>query len=165
MKEKIYRFLRKNFYVIGKGTHVGQIVQENATDLTMHFLKEYIKLRTKNNYDWDCILNCDEMPVNLDNPYQYTLPIQGKKIFTIKTFGKERNRISCLLSISAYGDKLKPFIVFKGQKNKNVFHEIKEIKENKIIGITQSNAGVDEETFIIYIKTVLKEYKPEKKNF
>ena len=79
----------------------------------MHFLKECIKLITRNNYDLDCILNCDEKPVNLDNPYQYTLSIKGTKIVTIKTFGKERNRISCLLSISDSGDKLKPFIVFK----------------------------------------------------
>ena len=128
----------------------------------MHFLKECIKLRTRNNYDLDCILNCDETPVNLDNPYAYTLSIKGTKIVTIKTFGKKRELISCLLSISASGDKLKPFIVFKGQKNKNVFHEI---KENKIIGVTQSNAWVDEENFIIYIKNVLKEYKLGKKNF
>ena len=102
-----YRFLRKNFYVKRKETHVSQTVPENATDLAMNFLKECIKLRTKNNYDLDCILNCDETPVNLDNPYQYTVYIKGTKIVTIITFCKERNRIRCLLSIHASGNKLK----------------------------------------------------------
>lgn len=128
-----FRFLRKNFYVKRKETHVSQTVPENATDLAMHFLKECIKLRTKNNYDLDCILNCDETPVKLDNPYQYTVYIKGTKIVTITAFGKERNRISCLLSIQASGNKLKPFIVFKEEKNKNVFHEIKRLKKLKKI--------------------------------
>ena len=91
----------------------------------MHFLKECIKLITRNNYDLDCILNCDEKPVNLDNPYQYTLSIKGTKIVTIKTFGKERNRISCLLSISDSGDKL----FLRGKKIKMYFMKLKKLKK------------------------------------
>ena len=99
----------------------------------MHFLKECIRLRTKNNYDLDCILNCDETPVNLDNPYQNTVYIKGTKIVTITTFGKERNRISCLLSIPASGNKLKPFIVFKGKKIRMYFMKLKRLKKLKKI--------------------------------
>ena len=53
---------------IGKIDYSLQTIPENATDLVMYSLKESIKLRTKNNYDLDCILNCDETPVK-DNPY------------------------------------------------------------------------------------------------
>ena len=47
---------------------VGQVIPDNAYDLTMKFLKETIRIRKKYNYPDDCIINCDETPVNLENP-------------------------------------------------------------------------------------------------
>lgn len=57
---RIYKFLIKNFYVKRKRDTCKSNSSEKATNLAIHFLKECFKLRTKNYYDLDCILNCGE---------------------------------------------------------------------------------------------------------
>ena len=41
----------------------------------------------------------------------------GERNINVKTFGRERNRISIILCISASGLKLPPLIIFKDQPN------------------------------------------------
>ena len=81
----------------------------------------------------------------------------GKKNVTVKSFGKEKSRISCLLSITANGEKLAPFVIFKGQKGSIINKELVKFVESKkynIIPRTQTNALIDEELFLEYIGTV-----------
>ena len=77
---------------------------------------EIIKKRNRYNYDLSYIINCDETPITLDNPCTFILAKKGEKIINIHNNGKEKNRISCILTIAANGNKLIPFIVFKGEK-------------------------------------------------
>ena len=70
------------------------------------------------------------------------------------------------MSISASGNKLQPYIIFKGQKNKILYQELQqfnELKENKIFLSTQENAWLDENLFIDYLKKVIVPYMPNKK--
>ena len=72
------------------------------------------------------------------------------------------------MSISASGNKLQPYIIFKGQKNKTLYQELQqfnEVKENKIFLYTQENAWLDENLFIYYLKKVIVPYMPNKKNY
>ena len=72
------------------------------------------------------------------------------------------------MSISASGNKLQPYIIFKGQKNKTLYQELQqfnEVKENKIFLSTQENAWLDENLFIDYLKKVIVPYMPNKKNY
>ena len=90
----------------------------------------------------------------------------GQKTITVKTTGKEKIRIACLLSISADGEKLKPFIIFKGKKRGIINKELDEfinIKKYEIITKTQTNSWMDEELFIEYIESVIVNYKYGKK--
>ena len=54
--------------------------------------------------------------ITLDSPLSYTFAKIGKKTITVKTFGKEKKKIICLLTITSNGDKLEPYVIFKGKK-------------------------------------------------
>ena len=102
---RIYRFLKKHLYVKRRGTHIGQRIPENAFNLAQLFLHEIIKKRNRYNYNLSNIINCDETPITLDNPYTFTLAKKGEKIISVHTNVKEKNRLSCILTIAANGNK------------------------------------------------------------
>ena len=103
---RVYRLLKKNYFVILRGTNLGKALPDDANSKTMLFLGEVIKIRKIHDFDLSCIINLDETTVNLENPNDYCLAKRGNKIITIKTLGNEKKRITCLLSISASGNKL-----------------------------------------------------------
>lgn len=90
---RVYRLLKKNYFVIRRGTHLGKTLPDDANTKTILFLKEVIKIRKLHDFDLSCIINLDETPVNLDNPNNYCLAKRGNKIVTIKTLGKEKKEL------------------------------------------------------------------------
>ena len=93
---RIYRLLKKNFYVIRRCTHLGQTLPEDSNTKAMLFLKEIIRIRKKYDFDLSCIINLDQTLVNLNNP---NMSKKGNRIVTIKTLGKEKKRITCYINI------------------------------------------------------------------
>ena len=77
--KRIVRLLKSNYYVLIKSTHIGQSIPIDATDKTLYFLKQVIKLRKLNEYELSCIINCDETPITFDSPLSYSLAKVGKK--------------------------------------------------------------------------------------
>ena len=109
------RFFKFHFYVSRKAIHIGQSIPDDAFNLCFKFLKEIIDKRKINNYDLSDIINCDETPIFL------TLAKKGEKTITLKTYGKENIRLTCLLTIKGDGSKLMPFIIFKGKHNSYLY--------------------------------------------
>ena len=112
-----------------------------------------------------CIINCDETAITYDSPLSYSLAKVGLKIVTIKTTEKEKYRVTCLLSITADGGKLKPFIIFKGKKDAVINKELEEFVKSKkydIITKTQVILGLDGELSIDYINPIIIKYKKDK---
>ena len=103
---RIERFLKSQFYVSRKATHIGQSIPNDANNLCFKFLKEIIDKRKFNNYALSDIINLDETPIFLDSPSLLTLTKKGDKNVTLKTYGKENIRITCLLTIKGDGSKL-----------------------------------------------------------
>ena len=95
----------------------------------MKFLKEVIRKRNKYEYDLDCIINADEKPVYFDSPYNYCIAKKGAQTVTIKTLGRETARLTVLLSITANGNKLKPFIIFKGKEETRLYNNLQNFKQ------------------------------------
>ena len=114
--KRIVRLLKSNFYVIRKSTHIGQSIPKDVDEKILYFLSQVIKYRKINEYDLSCINIWDETAITFDYPLSYTLAKKGKKTVTVKTTGKEKARITCILTISANDEKLKPYIIFKGKK-------------------------------------------------
>lgn len=101
--QRILRLLKSYYYVLGKSIRVGQSILYHADDKAFYFLSNVIKLKKINNYDISCIINCDETYISFDSPMSYSLAKIGKKTVMVKTNGKEKSRISCLLTITASG--------------------------------------------------------------
>jgi hypothetical protein len=63
----------------------------------------------------------------------------------------KKKRITVLLTINRDGS-LKPFMIFKGKKNKNIDKELKlnpYASQGKIFAYTQENSWLDKDLFII----------------
>ena len=68
-------------------------------------------------------INCDETAIYFENPSTKTIDVKGLKEIIINTDGNEDKKISALLSITADGRKLPPFLIFKGKEDKIVEKE------------------------------------------
>ena len=55
--KRIVRLVKSNFFVIRKSTYLGQSIPKDADEKAMHFLRQVILYRKKNNYDMSCIIN------------------------------------------------------------------------------------------------------------
>ena len=60
------------------------------------------------------------MPITFYSPLKYTFAKIGKKPVTVKSLVKDKKRIAYLLSITASGDKLEPYVIFQGKKYSSV---------------------------------------------
>ena len=59
----------------------------------------------------------DESAIYYENIYPTTISKIGEKNANVITFGKDKMRISVVLTILADGWKSPPFLIFKGKRN------------------------------------------------
>ena len=57
----------------------------------------------------------------------------GTKEVKIRVTGNEKNRITVIFLIDASGKKYKPFLIFKGKKEKKVFQSVQELEKYDVI--------------------------------
>ena len=66
------------------------------------------------------LINMDETPCYLDMSFGNTIDFIGNKNIEIISSGREKYRISVILSIAGDGTKLPPLIIFKGEEGKTI---------------------------------------------
>lgn len=112
--------------------------------------------------DLERIINVDESPIYLEIPPKKTIEIKGSKNVDIYTFGKEKQRITCVLSIAANGNKLPPLLIFKGKAGKYLGKKLNKLDEakNKDIFINcQENSWCTYEIFLFWLKNIFYYYE------
>ena len=72
--------------------------------------------------------NVDETPICLELITTTTLEKIGEKTIKIRTFGKTKQRITCLIWILANGMRLPPMLVFKGVPARTLEHRLNNLK-------------------------------------
>ena len=72
--------------------------------------------------------NVDETPICLEPITTATLEKIGEKTIKIRTFGKTKQRITCVLCILANGMRLPPMLVFKGVPARTLEHRLNNLK-------------------------------------
>jgi hypothetical protein len=77
------------------------------------FQKFVIRLRRNNNYMLSQIGNEDETPLYFDMPTNMTIEGKGEKSVIIRTTGCEKQHCTMMLTITANGRKLLPYMIFK----------------------------------------------------
>ena len=92
----------------------------------------------------------DETPVFMEMNENKTLNIVGKKDIKIKSFNKERIRISVMLTILGDGNTLPPYVVFngksKGPKEKKLQSHPRVISGDVYV-VCQENSWADDNTY------------------
>ena len=121
--KRVSNIIKKNNLAIRKVSHIEQPIPDEGKDLIYSFLYEIINKRrflliNDNELFW--IVKCDETAIYYENPDNYTIDIKGHKEIIINTDGNESKKISVLLSIAANGNKLPPFLIFKGAEEKTI---------------------------------------------
>ena len=111
-------------------THKGQNIPENVELLKKEFLNQVAEKRKELNMNFKdtwLIINMDETPVYLDMFSDTTIDFVGAENVSIVTTGREKYRLTVLLSICANGWKLPPLVVVKGESGKTIENKLRKL--------------------------------------
>ncbi len=154
-----YRFMKRNNLKIRRITHLTKGVNTQLIEEILKNMNAVQILREKKKFKLECIINCDETPIQLEMNEGTTVELAGAKDVIVSTSGRSKMRISCLLTIGADGTKYPPFLVFKGApggkiEKKLLTHTL--VQENKIWIALQGNSWVDVKTFSKWYTKIVK---------
>lgn len=124
------------------------------------------KRAIRHNFEIDknLIVNMDETTIFFSFPGYKTIQKTGKKTVAIKTTGQEHVRAIILLSISAFGKKLKPLVIYKGTKNGKILYQLNNypiVKKGNLIVKCNLNAWSNQEILEDYHKEIWSHYISE----
>jgi hypothetical protein len=154
-----YKFMKRHKFTNRTPTHIGQVLPEHSEQLMIKFLRIVIFARNKYKYSLEDIYNCDETPINLDNPNKKGIAKIGAKVVSAKSLGHEKYRITALLTIAANGKKLSPFLIFKGQEYKDLYNKLQKyplVEAKKVFCATQVNSWINVKLFMEYLNKLFR---------
>ena len=115
-----YNFIKRAKLSKRKGTHILQRFPLKLEEKVQDFIKEVWDHRReamKKKYDlW--IGNMDEVPVFLDLQSGHTYHMKGEREIKILRTKNPKMRVTVVLCALSNGEKLPPFIIFKGKADK-----------------------------------------------
>ena len=116
-------------------------------------------------YSASNIVNIDETNIYYDMTGAITLANRGSRTISVRTSGSS-SRCSVLLGVTMSGEKLPPFIVFKGKPNGRIAREWTGTTEfpNSCFYSVQEKAWVDERVFLIWIEKIWKPFTRQKQS-
>lgn len=110
-------FFKRIGYSIRKVAYEGQELKKNSKDLTLKFFTFIYSIR-KDLFildKLDLIGDVDETAIYFENKYNTTVQKIGEKSVKVRTFGKDKFRISAVLAILANKFKLPLLQIFCGK--------------------------------------------------
>ena len=107
-------FCKRHHLSLRRRTTVSQRLPSDLIPKVISFIMKTRKLLVLNGYSLSAIGNMDETPLWLDMPGETTITRRGERTVCIRTTGHDKMRFTVILSATADGKKLKPFVVFKG---------------------------------------------------
>lgn len=96
-----HRFLKRNGFSIRNITHTGQQIKAESKKYTKDFFKIIINTRLNLNVidNINQIGNVDECAIYYENIYPTTITKIEERNVKVRTFGKEKLRISAVLTV------------------------------------------------------------------
>lgn len=109
------RFMKRNNLVVrGRGkTAPGHKLPEDWQRKVAEFTLFVQRIITENNFTACNVGSMDEVPMSFDAPIIRTVVTTAEKTAKVTTTGQERTNFTVVLSATADGTKLPPFIIFK----------------------------------------------------
>lgn len=146
-------FMRRNGLSLRRKTSVSQKDPDMVISKLVAYVLRIRRLRLQHNYSMNNIYAMDETPVWLDMVSSTTIESTGSKTVTLKSTGHEKSRVSVCLTAKANGEKLKPFIVFKGAKRE--VEKLNKEFSGKCVVASSVNGWMDTELTSEWIDKVL----------
>ncbi|PNF18070.1 hypothetical protein B7P43_G07656 [Cryptotermes secundus] len=134
--------------VIRRRTSIAQRLPDTYQEKLLAFQKHVLKLRKTHNYTMGAIGNVDETPVFFEMPGESTVNKAGEKTVHVRTAGAEKQRCTVMLGITADGNKLPPFVIFKRKTLP------KEKLPPGILVRVQEKGWMTEELYLDWLKSV-----------
>lgn len=110
------RFLRRNHYSLRKRTTVSQKTPDDLRQRVMDYVLYVDALKSNCAYRPSNIGAADETAVFIDPIQDTTIEKTGSKTISIFATGYQKAKFTVMLSATADGTKLKPFICMKGRR-------------------------------------------------
>lgn len=105
------KFMKRQCLSLRRRTTICQKLPSDYEDKLVQYQRHVIQLRLKKRYHLSQIGNADETAVFFDMPRNYTVSEKGQKQVTVKTTGYEKLRVTVMLSATADGNKLPPYVI------------------------------------------------------
>jgi DDE superfamily endonuclease len=155
LSRRVIRWLVREDIVQRRVTHVGQNTRFSAA-----LIEEYVAFvnmeLAMGMYSQGSIVNIDETNIFFDMAGNMTLADRGSRTVSMKTTGSS-NRCTVLLGVSMSGDKLPPFVVFKGTRDGRIARQLQSEPAafpNTMKYACQAKAWIDEPTFKDWIQQI-----------
>jgi transposase-like protein len=160
LSKRISRWLRNEDIVIHRVTRVAQNTRLDEA-ISLDFV-EFINSQIEyGKFGDDFIVNMDETNIKFDMVGTTTLASRGSRTIAIKTTGSP-NRCTVLLAVTMSGQKLPPFVIFKGKHNGRIMRSFAN-NNNPNFPISQrytcqENAWMDRTVFLHWVEQVWKPF-------
>lgn len=143
----IPRFMRRHQFVFRMKTKISQHTPEDLFD-KIHSFHDFINRHNEQYpYPLNHIGNMDQTPIWIDMVVNRTITKKGEKTVRIRTGGKEKDRVTVVLAITADGSLLPPVVIFKGKRDGLLQRQYDRLGEavNGVYVRFQEKAWMDEE--------------------
>ena len=161
----VRRLCIRNCIVKRRVTHQAQEHPQDTIDRSLQWLAIMRPIVSAPTVQQKFVINMDQTAVFLSMHPQTTLALEGSTtVYRRKTVGGGAHRFTCSLAISANGDKLKPFLIFKGTPDGRIAtREFPTNPHRNLVQLVcQESAWQDEENMLRWIDLILVPYLQEK---
>ena len=160
----VRRLCLSNCFLKRRFTHISQRLPQETEEESQQWLQVMRPIVSAPNVQKKFVLNMDQTPMYFSMAPVSTLNLQGARTVYGRRSGESGGRFTVSCTISANGDKLKPFIIFKGEEFGRI--ATREFPANperdRVILCAQKSAWQDEDNMVTYCDKVLVPYLQEK---
>ena len=161
----VRRILRSHSIVIRAKTHQAQRHPKEMVDEAKHFVSRISPLLASPNRDQWYIINMDQTLVFFSMVPNKTLNIAGERSINVRTSTRSTMQLTCAVTVSAAGDILRPFIVFKGKRDGRIAREFGNPEKSGFLVdcsyMCQERAWMDEAVMLQWVKEVLEPWSKD----
>jgi len=108
-------FLDRNNLSVRCRTGDGYALPVDFENRTLAMITEVLRLQREFDVSDEHIINCDETAIFLDAVTARTVDHRGSKSVRVRSTGKEKSRVTCMIAVSMSGAMLKPMVILKGK--------------------------------------------------
>ena len=160
----VRRLCMSNCFLKRRFTHTSQRLPQETEEDSQQWLQVMRPIVSAPNVQKKFVLNMDQTPMYLSMAPVSTLNLQGARTVYGRRTGDSGCRFTVSCTIAANGDKLKPFLIFKGEQNGRI--ATREFPTNperdRVVLCAQKSAWQDEGNMVTYCDKVLVPYLQEK---